>query len=132
MTRYYCPNCWNDFPENHSLCPVCGLDIEAFYEERDFFQKLIVALKNPEPETPVRAATILGMIGDRRAVAPLIEVLKKSCDYYIMRSIISALGMLGGKDARQVIEMYLCHRSVIVRKAALDAMKRLDSNKDKS
>jgi HEAT repeat protein len=127
MTRYCCPYCRSIFNDNYGKCPECELDIDHFYHERTYFQKLVAALQNPETETRCRAIAILGKIGDPRAVPPLLELLHTVDDYYAMRTIIESLEMLGGEESYRAIQKCTEHKSVIVRSAARDVCARRKS-----
>jgi hypothetical protein len=99
MVRFFCPRCWDDFAEDTSVCPSCGLGIYEFWEPLDHVEKLIVALDHPEPSTPVRAAHLLGRIGDQRAVPALIRTVETTRDVYLARACIRALGEIGSPEA---------------------------------
>jgi HEAT repeat protein len=87
---YYCPSCWNQV-RNGSDCASCGADLGQFASE-SYEQKLIRALRHPEPTVPIRAATFLGMLGSQLAVEPLIDVALSSADPYIQEAAVTALG----------------------------------------
>ena len=114
--HYYCPKCFSDFSEDEHICPVCGLDIHAFYDPKDYIDKLILALKHPEPSTPVRAAWLLGKIGEERAVEMLIECFKDTDDLYLVEAVANALGEFGGKQAIGFLESQRDHPAFMVRK----------------
>jgi HEAT repeat protein len=99
MARFYCPQCWHDFPEDHDVCPDCNFNIKEFYSSKDYIEKLMRALESPEPSTPVRAAMVLGKIKDTRAVQPLIECIARSEDVYFIREAVTALGEIGTLNA---------------------------------
>ena len=85
MVTFYCPGCWHDFDEDLVCCPKCGLVISEFWNSKDYLEKLILALRHPEPTTPARAAWLLGKIRDWRAVAALIDAAKGTSDLYLAR-----------------------------------------------
>ena len=58
--RCFCPGCWNVTDLEFEICPYCSLDIVAFYQDMDYIDKLILALKHPDPSTPIRAAWLIG------------------------------------------------------------------------
>ena len=118
MVRYYCPKCWCDFAEDVRRCPECGQDIQAFLRERDYVERLIAALNHPEPETPIRAAWILGRIGGERAVEPLISLVTKTKDDYIARTAVEALARIGTPEAMAFLRTLAAHPAQMVRQAA--------------
>jgi HEAT repeat protein len=95
---YYCPSCWSE-AKNTSFCPSCGADLRQF-SSQSYEQKLIHALRHPEPTVPIRAATVLGMLRSRAAVEPLIDVALSSADPYIQEAAVTALGSI--RDPRSL------------------------------
>jgi HEAT repeat protein len=93
---YFCPSCWNEI-KNADVCPECGVDLKELAQER-YEEKLIRALRHPEPTVPIRVAAILGELRSRAAVEPLIEMALSSTDPYIQEAAVTALGTIG--DAR--------------------------------
>ncbi len=122
MVRFFCPGCWRDFNEDISPCPYCGLDIRAFWDSRDYIEKLILALDHPEPRTPIRAAWLLGKLGERRAVQPLIELFKRTKDVYIAQAVVKALCKIDDTVARQFLNTLTTHPAKIIRDAVLTTM----------
>jgi hypothetical protein len=115
MPRFYCPGCWNDFPQDLAECPVCGLEIREFWDSKDFIEKLIVSLRHPEKETPIRAAWLLGKLKDGRAVDPLIALVRANRDVYISRAAISALGEMDSPAAREFLGSLTNHSEKVIR-----------------
>jgi len=118
MARFYCPQCWADFPEEPAHCPHCGLDIQAFWQSRDYVERLIVALNHPEKSTPVRAAWLLGELRDPRAAGALIELVNNSRDVYIARAAVGALAKIGTSEAVNFIKTLCEHPAVLLREEA--------------
>jgi uncharacterized OB-fold protein len=109
MTTYYCYDCWAVMDPQQRICPQCGAD-QANVEEQTYVEKLIRALRNPEPETPVRAAYILGQMKAHEAVPCLLELGRLSEDIYIAAAAIDALGEIGDSSIVQEIESILLTR----------------------
>ncbi|MDH5770970.1 MAG: HEAT repeat domain-containing protein [Candidatus Bathyarchaeota archaeon] len=65
-------------------------DISAMMQKRDV-EGLIKALKHSNPNIRLRAAQVLGEIGDTRAVGPFIDVIRKEKDNDVQWSAIEAL-----------------------------------------
>jgi len=121
--RYFCPNCWSDFDENLTHCPCCGQNINEFWQGKDFVEKLIVALDHPEPETPIRAAWILGEMREERAINPLISLIERTQDVFIACEALKALGKMDNRRALQFLENVINnHPAAIVRNSAVAAM----------
>ncbi len=116
--RHYCPGCWKDFAEDVAQCPECGFDIRRFYDSKDYFEKLILALSHPERQTPLRAAWILGQRRETRAVSALVELIQKTDDVYIAAAAVEALGKIGTPEALAFVETLTDAEVRMVRAAA--------------
>lgn len=81
--------------EATASCPHCGANQEQLGQE-SFVRKLIRALHHPEPETPVRAAYVLGELKAKEAVPELKQVIGNSKDPFLRAAAIRALGKIGG------------------------------------
>lgn len=60
---------------------------------------LIKSLKNKNPSVQAAAAKALGIIGDKRAVVPLINMMKNSYDIELMFEVAVALSQIGDERA---------------------------------
>lgn len=114
----YCPACWSEIPEHVQICPHCGIDVDRLALEQDYVQKLIAALDHPEPTTPVRAAWILGIRKDTRAVQRLARLARESEDPYIVEAAVEALGRIGDATCLETIRFAAHHGAVRVREKA--------------
>ncbi len=94
---YYCSNCWNEISKEAKVCPHCGTNQTAL-EQESFIQKLIRALKHPEPSTPVRAAEILGELKAKEALHYLIDLTKTSTDPFIIKAALSSIKKIEDKN----------------------------------
>jgi HEAT repeat protein len=119
---YYCANCWKEIERDLKVCPHCGARQEQLARET-FVRKLVRALRHPEPETPIRAAFVLGQLKAEAAVPELTAVLRTSSDPYIAAACADALGRIGGPLALQSLRKTLkMTPSVIVEHAARKAL----------
>jgi enolase len=92
-------------------------------KDKDYVEKLIVALGHPEPETPIRAASLLGKLRDERAVAPLIRLIERTQDVYTACAAVEALARLGTERACQFLRgVASTHPAAMVRDAAAGAV----------
>ncbi len=132
MVRFYCPRCWRDFGEDLRQCPFCGLDIHALLRSKDMVERLIIALDHPEPSTPVRAAWLLGRLGDPRAVGPLIDLIGRTSDIYIARAAVAALGEFDTPEAKEALRALLDHAADVLREDAREAMASRSGTKDRN
>lgn len=127
MTRFFCPSCRADFPDDLPTCPACGLAIHEVWQRLDRVGKLLVALGHREAATRLRAAWLLGRAGDRRAVPALVEAAREVRDPYLGREAVRALAAIGGAEATARLDDLRSHPSHIVRQAAEEACRRLAS-----
>jgi HEAT repeat protein len=96
--------------------------MEAVQAQRDFVDKLIAALDHPEPETRARAAIILGLRRERRAVARLVRAVREGRDASLVEAAIEALGRIGDPACRGAVERASTHGTLRVRHAARQAL----------
>lgn len=122
---FYCPGCWAEVPGEAQTCPACGHSLAGGEE---YVDKLIAALRHPEPTRAALAVYILSdMLAEPRAVLPLIELLEAARDAFVLQSAARALGHFA--DARAVPA--LAHRALdvtsplVVRVAVVDALARI-------
>lgn len=94
---YYCSNCWSEISKDTVKCPHCETDQSAL-EQESFIQKLIRALKHPEPSTPLRTAETLGELKVKEALPYLIELTKASNDPFLVKAAVSSIKKIEGKD----------------------------------
>jgi len=124
---FYCTQCWAEVPGAATRCPRCGDDIVARQARSDYTEKLIAALRHPEPTTPVRAAWILGERRERAAVEPLCRLVRDSSDAFLVESAVEALGKIGDARAVTALEWARRHPSPRVRQGAELALARCRS-----
>ncbi len=62
---------------------------------------VVTALSNPEKETRIAAAETLGILGDRRATAPLVAQAAKESDENVRAACYHALADLGNSKGEQ-------------------------------
>jgi HEAT repeat protein len=116
--KFYCPNCWTEISETDEICPQCGVSVND-YDNEEYIKKLIRALHHPEPETPVRAATILGWLRVREALPELIRTLNTTSDPYIAVACMKAIGEIADSSAiDSLYRMTDDDKPLIVRNAA--------------
>jgi hypothetical protein len=80
----YCPHCWAENVWSATTCRQCGAALHGpDVNGVPYREKLLAALRQPEPETRARAATILGEAGeptDARTIHALIDALGGGSD----------------------------------------------------
>lgn len=129
MVTLYCPCCWNIVEHNAVICPHCRADIPETLSKRDYASSLIAALSHHEPETPIRAATILGSLRASQAVAPLIRLVGGDADLYQKSAAIEALGQIGDPSAEPMLKRLMQEGPSTLRIAAGEAWTELRAQK---
>ena len=122
---YFCPSCGNEI-KNEDVCPECGVDLKVLAQE-GYEEKLIRALRHPEPTVPIRVAAILGKLRSRAAVEPLIEMALSSTDPYIQEAAVTALGTIGDARALPCLSQLSHEGALRVRIAAERAARDLEN-----
>jgi HEAT repeat protein len=120
---FFCPSCWARVKEDDRTCPSCGADIESL-DRRTYQEKLTRALTHPERTTRLRAAFLLGEIGDPGAVPFLCRAVAGPEDLFFAEAIAIALGKIGGKEVLPPLIRLMKHPAFIVRGAALISLAR--------
>lgn len=105
-------------------CAACGADSRDLAGETHE-QQLIRALHHRKPTVPILAATLLGELGSRAAVEPLIEIAVSSADPYIQEAAIVALGRMRDPRALPCLDRLRREGLTPVRTAAHRATKAL-------
>jgi len=127
MVRYFCRNCWNEISQRQSVCYCCGAD-QRELDGETFIAKLIRALDHPEPQTPIRAAYVLGKLKMREAIPALIAAVHSNHDFYVVAAAIEALGEIGDRSVIKVIQELLQQNHPLpVREAAERVFRKLQS-----
>lgn len=96
---YFCPDCWKIIPADVAVCPFCRCDLAAA-DARSYPQKMIGALRHPEPETRQRAAEILGELQYPQAIPALLArardaLQERTLDIPFLAALLRAARMLG-------------------------------------
>ncbi len=130
MIHYFCPFCWTEILKDEKICPRCSGNIEK-WDEKSFTEKLIGSLNHSERSTVYGVCYILGERRERAAIRPLIELLNKTKDYFLMEEIVEALGKI--RDERTVpflIEILDNNRSFLVRGKVAAVLSNFDGQEE--
>lgn len=126
-----------DYEGAHALCnyePQARYNtIVCIYKSHDVqaADALLLVAQNPYEEEFIRgsAAYVLGTLGEKRMVKPLIEILKNKKEEFSLRDGAAVgLGKLKDRDATSALErvVYDPTEAIILRKDAAEALKRID------
>jgi len=97
---------------------LTALGVEAVPE-------IITATGHRVPSVRWAAAEALGDIGDRRAVAPLADLLAQDTDWEVREVAAYSLGQLGGPEATARLTEAMTDPEQEVREAAREALQRI-------
>lgn len=99
--------------------------------ERDFRDKLLAALSHPIPDTVIRAALILAARHDPEASHAIETAMARFPDQPpVLAGLLDALIFVGDDKAQRIAQDALRHRSVIVRRAAAQALEQISRRKE--
>jgi HEAT repeat protein len=122
---YFCTACWEEIDKHRAVCPHCGGNQQELGGE-PFVQKLIRALRHPEPETATRAARILGQLKAVDAIRELEAIMTTHFDPYIAAECARAVGEIGDPRIIKALQELLRQPvPLVVRYAALEALEKL-------
>jgi len=77
-------------------------------------EPLIKALKTDSPSVQAAAARALGLIGDKRAVMPLINMMKSSYNLELMHEVFLALSQIGDEQTCDALKTAMRSSNMIV------------------
>lgn len=121
MLTYFCPKCYAENGAEDEVCRSCGARLDE--ETGDYVERLIsFSLHHPIPSVTAMAAEALGMIGDERAVEPLIEVLRTSGEPGLLEAAAEALGRLKSDRAVPALQDFMERGTVAARLKAVVAL----------
>lgn len=118
--QFFCPVCFAGIAadERDAPCRVCGARIEE-WKRRDYTERLIHALRHPNPEVRMGAIVSLGNRRDPRAALPLAEcALTHPVDVVQALAIVRALRMIPSTpEWDMALDMLAAHPARAVRRA---------------
>ena len=92
-----------------------------------FWHEMVIAeLDNPDPEMRYEAARACGELEASAALSALIYLIEADPDPEVQEMAIWALGCIGGKEARRVLEACCESEDEALRQAAEEALDELD------
>lgn len=119
MLTRFCTRCWASNREDERTCMRCGAPLTRPEDNGvPYTEKLLTALRHPEPETKERAATLLGVIGepgDSRIIHALLEALDVDPRGGSLREI-----GLRAAACKSLASLGACEANIILSRLALD------------
>ncbi len=94
----------------------------ADVRDHDGVDALLVATADPDVKVRRRAATALRILADPRSAARLRELIKSDPDTGVLKTSLAALGKLGQRSDRRIVEPFLGHADPGVRVVAAGAL----------
>jgi HEAT repeat protein len=108
---------------NDRIKEVRGVVVDTLIEMgTPTIQPLINALQSEHSRIRKGATVALGMLEDKAAVDPLMELLKKEEDQQVRENAVMALGMLGDKKAVDIMIQLLEDENKNIRKNAITSL----------
>lgn len=120
---FFCPICWKEIKGINRICPCCGADTSG-YEDKDFEEKLINALRHPERDTVQRAVYILGRLKSIKAAKSLLALFKQTDNIFLKIEILNTLNEIGVPEAKEFIIKVIDSEAGIVKRKAKELMNR--------
>jgi|GEM_PF-2682156 len=90
-------------------------------QDPNLVETLLAELQNPESDSRVVAARVLGMFRERRAINPLLAALNED-DNILRQAAVEALGRLRDPHAVKPLIVLLADKDTAVRKAAVTSL----------
>ncbi|MBF2076233.1 MAG: HEAT repeat domain-containing protein [Synechococcales cyanobacterium C42_A2020_086] len=118
---YYCPACFAEISKEAFVCPACGVNIQQWEKEHaSYAERLIHALKHPNPEARMGSIITLGNRKDVKAAIPLAEcAFDHPIDVWQDMEIIRALRKLPNSPEKETaLRMLLKHPGRVIREEA--------------
>lgn len=100
------------------MCAYCDYDVRV-HRDAGFDQDLLRDLDDPEPETAVRAAFLLGVRRAAGAAEALERCYERTVDPFLQREVVAALDRVGGPIAERLMTRASTSPRVVVRAEAL-------------
>jgi len=129
-----CPQCGNILNINHNFCKYCGIDlssIEPIAKADEVVKQLaLTAISDSSAEVRKEAVDTLGNFGDTRALGALTYVLLHDPDPEVRRESANELGNLHHPYSLDALTKALKDQSPIVRKAAIEGLKKIKIKAD--
>ena len=92
-----------------------------------YWRKLLVQeLENPDPELRFEAARACGELENELAISRLIPMSMSDPDREVQQAAVSALGRIGGREAREALEAFYESEDEVLSVAAAEALDGMD------
>lgn len=114
---FFCPVCWKEIKATDRICPSCSADISE-YENKDFEEKLINALRHTERETVQRAVYILGRLKSVKALQPLFDLFRQTDNTFLKIEILNTLNEIGVPEAKKFLMKVIGSDTGIIKRMA--------------
>lgn len=117
---------WEAYRSQNQLMRVSAIYSMGRNCDQLWLPTVLKEMENDAPEMRYEAAVAAGEIGDIAAVQKLIEHTEDN-DIEVQMAAVSALGKIGGKEAKQQLRTMLLHKSHALRDAAEEALSETES-----
>lgn len=119
---FYCWSCYGRNDRATGACVHCGQEISPPAEATET-QRLIWALRHPDPDVAIISARRLGTEGDRDAVPALRAVIDQPPDPYVAgEALHSLLAISTIEEERQLLQQLAASGPFMLRRQAEQAL----------
>jgi len=124
-----CPSCGKLIKASHNFCKYCGVDLSAIdpigRADRTLKELAATALTDPNADVRKDAVDTLGEFGEHEVLGVLAYVLLNDPDENVRKKAADELGDLHHPISLEVLAKGLKDRSPIVRKEAIEGLKKI-------
>ncbi|MFX1496124.1 MAG: HEAT repeat domain-containing protein [Promethearchaeota archaeon] len=128
-TERVCPACGKIIKISHNFCKFCGIDLSTIIplgdSDRTVIELAKTALTDQDADVRRDAVNTIGDLGERDVLGILTYILINDIDALVRKEAANELGNKHNTISIDILTKALKDRSPIVRKQAIEALKRI-------